>query len=52
MRPDPTKRISAVPNYDWRDVGHICLVGPKPILPTENFPLNRRGGACEMVERA
>ena len=24
-RPDPiTKRISAVPNYDWRDVSHIC----------------------------
>mgnify|MGYP006888604766 CR=1 FL=1 len=25
-RPDPvTKRISVVPNYDWRDVSHICL---------------------------
>ena len=25
-RPDPiTKRISAVPNYDWRDVSYICI---------------------------
>ena len=46
--PNPiTKRISAVPNCDWRGLSHTCRVVKPSYLNylLKIFPLNRRGGA-------